>query len=190
MLNSAVVLTHGAGGNCESKLLIAVDKALTDAGLTVRRFNLPFRERRSQGPPFPAEAATDREAIRQAVAAMKDAGYSRVIAAGHSYGGRQATMLASEDPKAVDGLLLLSYPLHPPRRPDQLRTGHLPSVQAPALFVHGTRDPFGSIDEMEAALQLVGGPTQLSVVEGAGHDLKSGKFDLVRSVVTPLLALK
>ena len=69
------------------------------------------------------------------------------------------------------GLLLLSYPLHPPRKPEQLRVQHLPGLQVPALFVHGTRDPFGSVEEMEAALKMIPAKTQLLVVDGAGHDL-------------------
>jgi len=80
-------------------------------------------------------------------------------------------MLAAEDQTAADGLLLLSYPLHPPRRPEQLRTAHLPKLKTRALFVHGSRDPFGSPAEVEDALKLIPAPTQLVVIEGAGHDL-------------------
>jgi predicted alpha/beta-hydrolase family hydrolase len=94
---------------------------------------------------------------------------------GQSYGGRQSTMMVAENPGLVAGLLLLSYPLHAPSRPDQLRVQHLPKLQAPALFVHGTRDPFGSIQEMETALKLVPAKTKLLPVEGAGHDLGFGK---------------
>ena len=85
----------------------------------------------------------------------------RVFLGGHSYGGRQSTMLCADQPGLVDGLLLLSYPLHPPRKPDQLRVQHLPKLQTPALFVHGTRDPFGSPEEMEAALSLIPAKTRL-----------------------------
>lgn len=80
-------------------------------------------------------------------------------------------MLCAGEPDLVAGLLLLSYPLHPPRKPAQLRVQHLPALRVPALFVHGTRDPFGSIAEMEAALQLIPVKTELLRVEGAGHDL-------------------
>jgi predicted alpha/beta-hydrolase family hydrolase len=74
----------------------------------------------------------------------------------------------------VAGLLLLSYPLHAPGRPD-LRTKHFPDLKPPALFVHGTRDPFGSIDQMEAALPVMAGPHELIVIDGAGHDLGGAK---------------
>jgi uncharacterized protein len=80
-------------------------------------------------------------------------------------------MLAASDPGLVDQLLLLSYPLHPPQRPSELRTGHFPRLQTPAMFVHGTRDGFGSIDEMVAALTLIRAQTELLPVTGAGHEL-------------------
>ncbi len=95
----------------------------------------------------------------------------RIFLGGHSYGGRQSTILCAAEPDLVSGLLLLSYPLHPPRKPDQLRIQHLPNLQTPSLFVHGTRDPFGSVEEIMKALQLIPAKTELMKVEGAGHDL-------------------
>jgi hypothetical protein len=86
-------------------------------------------------------------------------------------------MLAAEDPSAAQGLLLLSYPLHPPEKPHQMRTAHLPKLCVPALFVHGTCDPFGSLDEMRAALGLISAPAELLAIEGAGHDLSRGGYD-------------
>jgi predicted alpha/beta-hydrolase family hydrolase len=95
-------------------------------------------------------------------------------------------MLCAEEPDLVSGLLLLSYPLHPTRKPDQLRTQHLPNLRTPSLFVHGTRDPFGSIEEMKKALQLVPAKNELLAVEGAGHDLgfkgKSQRADLPEQI--------
>ncbi len=80
-------------------------------------------------------------------------------------------MLCSEVPELAPGLLLLSYPLHPPLKPAQLRVQHLPQLRAPSLFVHGTRDPFGSVEEMESAVKMIPAKTQLLIVDGAGHDL-------------------
>jgi hypothetical protein len=80
-------------------------------------------------------------------------------------------MLCAADPELISGLLLLSYPLHPPRKPEQLRTQHFPQLRSPGLFAHGTRDPFGSIEELARALQLIPAKTELMTVEGAGHDL-------------------
>jgi predicted alpha/beta-hydrolase family hydrolase len=82
-------------------------------------------------------------------------------------------MLAAEEPEVADGLLLLSYPLHPPRRPDEPRTKHFPSLRTPALFVHGTRDQFGTSEELRAAISLIPARTALVECEGAGHDLRS-----------------
>jgi hypothetical protein len=106
-----------------------------------------------------------------------------VLLGGHSYGGRQASILAAEEPELVDALLLFSYPLHPPGKPNQLRTDHFPKLTVPATFVHGTEDPFGSIEEMRSALHLIPAKTELVVIEGASHDLKRGKFDIDQLVV-------
>ncbi len=84
-------------------------------------------------------------------------------------------MLAAERLELVSGLLLMSYPLHPPGKPQQLRVQHLPKLHVPALFVHGTRDPFGSVDEMQSALKLIPGKTALLQVESGGHDLNFKK---------------
>ncbi len=172
----AIVLTHGAGANCQSKLLIEMSEALAASGFSVLRFDLPFRSERPHGPPSPGSAARDREGLRRAVLLMKERQPGPVFLGGHSYGGRQSSMLVSEDPGLVDGLLLLSYPLHPPRKPAQLRTAHLPKLRKPAFFVHGTRDPFGTIPEMKAALKLIPAPHALLEVDGAGHDLLAKKI--------------
>jgi predicted alpha/beta-hydrolase family hydrolase len=179
--NDGLVLTHGAGSNAQAPLLVAVAEALADAGFTVLRCNLPYRQERPQGPPRPGDAARDREGLRNAVAVMRGLVPGRVFLGGHSYGGRQATMLTADDPDLAAGLLLLSYPLHPPRKPEQRRIQHLPNQRTPALFIHGTRDPFGSIAEMEEALKLIPARTRLFPVEGAGHDLsfkKTGERNL------------
>ena len=147
-----LVLAHGAGSNSNSPLLIAVAAGVRRRRLTVLRCDLPFRQNRPYGPPRPGDAERDREGLRNAVAALRKLGCARMFLGGHSYGGRQATMLCAAEPELVDGLLLLSYPLHPPRKPAQLRVQHLPELRVPAVFVHGTRDPFGSIEEMEAAI--------------------------------------
>lgn len=96
-------------------------------------------------------------------------------------------MLCAAEPDLVEGLLLLSYPLHPPRKPAQLRVQHLPGLRVPALFVHGTRDPFGSVEEMEAAVKMIPARTRLLTVNGAGHDLgfkgKAVRAEVVAEVV-------
>jgi uncharacterized protein len=173
-----LVVTHGAGGNCNGPLLVAAADALSAAGALVLRCDLPFRQRRPKGPPSPSTAAADREGLRLAVEAMRGLGAERITLGGQSYGGRQATMLAAETPDLVDSLLLFSYPLHPPGKPDRLRSEHFPRLRVPCLFVQGSADPFGTPAELAGAIKLIPGPTQLIPVEGAGHDLKHGRFDL------------
>jgi len=168
----AIVLTHGAGSNCQAPLLVAVASEFAAAGLLVLRCDLPYRQARPSGPPSQGGSARDREGLREAVAAMRRIAPGRVYLGGHSYGGRQASMLAASDPGRTEALLLLSYPLHPPRKPTELRTAHFPKLQTPAAFVHGTRDPFGTIEELRSALALIPARSALLDMEGAGHDLK------------------
>lgn len=167
----AILLTHGAGADCNSKLLVALANAFEGIGTTVLRFDLPFRQERPHGPPRFGSAARDREGIRRTAAAMRQRTSGRMFLGGHSYGGRQSSMLLADEPETADGLLLLSYPLHPPRKTDELRTSHFPKLTRAAFFVHGTRDPFGSIDEMNSAIALIPGPHELFAIDGAGHDL-------------------
>lgn len=167
----AIVLTHGAGSDARAPLLAALARAFVAGGIAVLRCDLPFRQRRPSGPPSPSGAARDRQGLVAALAAMRARAARRCFLGGHSYGGRQASMLLAESPEHAAGLLLLSYPLHPPGRPDSARTGHLPALRVPTLFVHGARDPFGSLDEIEAARALVPAPTALLPVPGARHAL-------------------
>ncbi len=178
-----LVLTHGAGANCQAPLLVALAEAFCQAGCTVLRCDLPFRQLRPHGPPRNS-SAQDQAGLRAAVASLRSLGLSRLFLGGHSYGGRQASMLVAAEPELVEALLLLSYPLHPPRRPEQLRTQHFARLQTPALFVHGTRDGFGSLDEMRAALALIPARTQLLPVESAGHELLNPRN---RATLPPLI---
>src|SRR5436190_789248 len=141
-----LILTHGAGGNAQMALLVALAEAFADAGFAILRCDLPFRQVRKFGPPRPGDAARDREGLKHAVAAMKKLYSGRIFVGGQSYGGRQSSMLLAEDSGQADGLLLLCYPLHPPGHPEKLRTQHLPKIKVPIMFLHGTRDPFGTID--------------------------------------------
>jgi uncharacterized protein len=168
----AIALTHGAGSNCQAPLLVRLARTFADAGLVVLRYDLPFRQQRPKGPPFPAAAARDREGVAQAVDVIRRLATGRIFAGGHSYGGRQTAMAAAERPAMADALLLLSYPLHPPAKPGQLRTSFFPDLRIPALFVHGSDDPFGSLAELSAAIKLIPALTELVHVERTAHDLK------------------
>jgi predicted alpha/beta-hydrolase family hydrolase len=142
-------------------------------GYTVLRYDLPFRRLRASGSPNPSNAARDREGVRQAVAAMRTIVAGSIVAGGHSYGGRQTAMAAAEEAGLdVASLVLFSYPLHPPGQPAKLRTDYFPNLHKPVLFVHGTKDPFGTPDELRAHLPLIPAPTQIIEIPGGGHDLK------------------
>ena len=171
--SDALVLTHGAGSNCRSPLLIALAGAFAEAGTLTLRCDLPYRQDSPQGPPRPGSAERDRDGLRNAVAAVRAIVPGRIFLGGHSYGGRQASLLAASLPDLLDGLLLLSYPLHPPRKPQQLRVDHFPDLRTPALFVHGTRDPFGSEEEMTAALRQIPARHDLMQVPNTGHELSA-----------------
>lgn len=169
---NGIVLTHGAGSNADSPLLVALAAAFEAAGWRAVRYNLPFRQARASGPPFPAQAAADRAGLADAAALMRKTVDGVVAIGGHSYGGRQASMMGAEQPGVVDALLLLSYPLHPPSKPQQLRTAHFKDWRTPAVFVHGTRDPFASIEELTSAVAEIPAKTRILELERAGHELK------------------
>jgi uncharacterized protein len=200
----AFVLTHGAGSNAHAPLLVRLAIAFADAGYLVLRYHLPFRQQRPRGSPFPAGAARDREGVVHAIQAIRGLAKGPIYAGGHSYGGRQTAMAAAEQPGLAPGstpgltpglttglaqaLLLLSYPLHPPAKPGQMRTSFFPELQTPALFVHGTKDPFGSPEELLAAMPLIPARTDLLLVEGAAHDLKKAG-DMAPQILARLQAL-
>jgi uncharacterized protein len=180
-----LVLAHGAGADCNAPVLVEAARTFAAAGVCVLRCDLPFRQQRPSGPPSRASAAADRAGLRSAVAALRGIVSGPIFLGGHSYGGRQASMLAAEQPDVAAALLLLSYPLHPPKKPAQLRTGHFPDLHTRAVFVHGTVDPFGTIEELQAAIAAIPASTRIVTIAGAGHDLRRGRIDFV----PPLAAL-
>lgn len=168
---AGAVLAHGAGSDSRAPVLVRMCEALAEAGVLALRIDLPFRQKRPKGPPHPSMAAADQQGLREAVAAMRGMEVPRIVLGGHSYGGRQASMLAAADPSVADHLLLLAYPLHPPEKPEQLRTAHFPHLRTPSLFVHGGRDPFATEEELRTAIQAIPARVQVMEVPSAGHDL-------------------
>jgi hypothetical protein len=179
---NGIVLTHGAGSDARAPLLSALASAFVTAGVTVLRCDLPFRQARSSGPPSRLGSARDRQGLAAALDALGECGVRRRFIGGHSYGGRQASMLLADSPALAEGLLLLSYPLHPPGSPDRLRTEHLPALRVPTLFVHGDRDPFGSPQEIDAARALVPARSALVVLPRSAHALHADA-GTVRTIV-------
>ncbi len=188
---ATLALTHGAGSNCDTVLLRAVAEGFAEAGVQVLRFDLAYRVRRPKGPPHPSRAAEDRSGIADVVATLRKDYPSGgpVLLGGHSYGGRQASMLSAEDAQLVNGLILLSYPLHPPKKPEKLRTEHLPALTTPTVVVHGSKDEFATTDEIRSALDLIPAATRLVEFDGAKHVLGATKFPVVEHTVAAAFEL-
>jgi hypothetical protein len=187
-----VVLTHGAGGSRESALLQRLCDEWAGRGWLAVRYNLPFRRRRPKGPPS-GSAATDRAGIEEAIAVCRGLVDGPLIAGGHSYGGRQTSMVVADGAGAsdvpVDVLTLFSYPVHPPGKPERARTEHLPDIAVPTVFTHGASDPFGTLDEVRAAAALIPAPTQIVEITGARHDLGSKALNVPALAVDATLQM-
>ena len=187
---TVVVLGHGAGGNRHTPMLVALAGALERSGRAALLYNFPYSEKGQKRPDPPAvlEAAT-REA---GAVAIVESGSSRVVHGGRSMGGRIASqVVAAGEPAA--GLVFLGYPLHPPGQPERRREAHLPKIEAPMLFVQGTRDAFARPDLLEALLVRLGGRAERHDVAAADHSFgvpkRSGRTppdvedEVVRSVL-------
>jgi predicted alpha/beta-hydrolase family hydrolase len=183
-----VVLTHGAGGNRESALLQQVCDEWARRGFLAVRYNLPYRRRRPTGPPS-GSAAGDRAGVVEAIAFCGGLADGPLIAGGHSYGGRQTSMVVAADEAQVDVLTLFSYPLHPLGKPQRPRTDHLPDIKVPTVFTHGTSDPFGTPAEVRDAAAMIPAPTEIVEIAGARHDLRSKTLDVPALAVTAALRL-
>lgn len=188
----AIMLTHGAGGSRESPLLQKICDQWAARGWLAVRYNLPYRRQRPKGPPRSNSGASDRAGIVEAIEVARALTNGPVIAGGHSYGGRMTSMVVADgidDRAKVDVLTLFSYPLHPPGKPERARTEHLPRIWAPTVFTHGTADPFGSIDELRGASELIPAATEIVEVTGARHDLGSKSLDVPALAVDAALRL-
>jgi predicted alpha/beta-hydrolase family hydrolase len=180
--SGTVLLFPGAGSGRDQSTLVAVDRVVTALpGWSVVRADFPYRQAGRRAPDKPEVLmATVREELA-AIGARRN-----VLVGGRSMGGRICSMVAAgadgvAPPKRLIGVVTISYPLHPPGRPDRLRVEHLPAVAVPWLFVHGTRDPFGSPEELERWTATIAGPVTHHWLDG-GHDLK-GKDAEVATVV-------
>lgn len=152
--------------------------AWAERGWLALRFDMPFRRNRPSGPPSASSADKDRAGIAEVIDKARAMVDGPLLAGGHSYGGRQTSMLVSEKGPIIDVLTLFSYPLHPPGKPDRLRTEHLPGIAVPTVFTHGTSDAFGTIAEIKAASALIPGGATIVEITGARHDLGSKTIDV------------
>lgn len=175
-----MVLFPGAGGDRDHHTLAALDDGLVD--VSVRRRDFPYRRKR-KGPPDRAPKLI--EAVRDEARAARGDGGDVLVLGGRSMGGRMCSM-AVADGLAADGLVLLSYPLHPPGRPDKLRVGHFGDITVPCLFISGTRDPFGTPAELTAHTAAIAGPVRIEWLDGQRHDPK-GCDETIVSIVADWL---
>ena len=184
---STLLLFPGAGAGRDQSTLVAIDKGVRPAWTTVRA-DFPYRKEGRRAPDRPPKLLA---AVRAELAAIDD---DVVVVGGRSMGGRMCSMVAAgadgeSRPAAIEGVVAISYPLHPPGKPDALRVEHLPAIEVPCLFVHGTKDPFGTPDELARWTATIAGPVTMHLIEGKGHDLKGRDAEVTETVAAWLAAL-
>lgn len=183
---AGLLLTPGASAGRDQPALVAVEAAVAPAGVAVLRMDFPYR---LAGRRAPDKAPVLVRAVREGAAALaQEAGLApeRVALGGRSMGGRMCSMAAAEGLPCL-GLALVSYPLHPPGRPERLRTEHFAALAVPCLFVSGTRDAFGTREELEAATAAIPGPVEHVWLDGGDHGLR-GRDRAVAGAVAAWLA--
>ena len=165
-----LVLGHGAGAGLEADFMRDIAHAVGAEGFRVCRFNFVYMELGKRAP--------DRQNVLEdtysAVVDFLRPQAATLVAGGKSLGGRIASMIAAQG-AAVDGLVFLGYPLHPPGRPERIRKEHLPEIKVPMLFVEGTRDPFCPLPTLEEVRSELTAPTEVAVIEDGDHSLKIRK---------------
>lgn len=167
MKRLGLLLAPGAGANRDQATLVALDRAATAAGIAVERMDFPYRKAGRRAPDRPAVLV---QAVRDEADALARR-CERMVLGGRSMGGRMGSVAVAEGLPAA-GLLLISYPLHPPGKPGSPRTEHFPQLDIPCLFISGTRDAFGSPDELEAATALIPGPVTHHWIDDKDHALR------------------
>ena len=166
-----LLLTPGASASRDQPALVAIDDELSKHGIVVSRIDFPYR---IAGRRAPDKAPVLINAVNEGAAALAKRAKARptsIALGGRSMGGRMCSMAVAEGLKAA-ALVLISYPLHPPGKPDQLRTDHFPAIDVPCLFVSGTRDTFGTPEELTKATKRIKGPVTHVWVEGGDHGLR------------------
>jgi uncharacterized protein len=177
-----LLLAPGAGADRNQAALVAIDQAVTSAGGVVVRMDFPYRKAGRKAPDRPPVLIAAARQEADALARRCD----HLVMGGRSMGGRMCSMAAAEGVE-VAGLVLISYPLHPPGRPDKLRVEHFLELECPCLFVSGTRDAFGAPAELEAATAAIPGPVTHRWIEGKDHGLR-GCDDIVSAFVMEWLS--
>lgn len=182
---AGLVLTPGAGSAADHPALLAIEAALTGRGVAVRRVDFPYRLAGRRAPDRAPVLVAAVRAAASAFAGELGVGTDRLALGGRSMGGRMCSMAVAEGLPAA-ALVLVSYPLHPPGRPDRLRTEHFPSLALPCLFVSGDRDAFGTPDELRRAVRRIPGPVTRHQLPGGDHALRR-RDDEVAAIVADWL---
>ncbi|CAB4655343.1 unannotated protein [freshwater metagenome] len=177
-----VVLFPGAGSSSTHASLMAIEESLTP--LPVLRCDFPYR---LAGKSFPDKTPVLVDSVRthvRAFAASLGVSTSSLVIGGRSMGGRMCSMAVADtdDPLDVVGVVLISYPLHPPKKPENLRVEHLPKVTTPVLCISGTKDNFGTPEELNDAFSVVPAHVQWAWIENGRHEL-AGKDHEVAGIV-------
>jgi predicted alpha/beta-hydrolase family hydrolase len=155
--------------------MVEFARGLADRGVGVVTFNFLYMEqgRRTPDPKEKLEAC-----YRQVIRAVREDSLAQgraLLVGGKSLGGRMASHLAAENDGGIRGLICLGYPLHPPGKPERERSAHFQNIRVPSLFVQGSRDAFGTPDELRPRLNLLSAPAQLRIVEGGDHSFSVPK---------------
>jgi predicted alpha/beta-hydrolase family hydrolase len=180
---SGLLLTPGASAGRDQPALVAIDEAATTAGLLVERIDFPYVIAGRRRPDPPATLIATVVEATEALALRLGQASSAVVIGGRSMGGRMCSMAAAAGLE-VAGLVLVSYPLHPPGRPERLRVEHLGAIEVPCLFVSGTRDAFGSPEELERETAVIKGPVTRVWVAGGDHSLRGRDSAVAEAVVS------
>jgi uncharacterized protein len=168
---AGLVLTPGAGAGSDQPSLVAIEQALAPAGVRVDRIDFPYRLAGKKAPDRPPVLLATVIEAASALAAELGVDGRAIAVGGRSMGGRMCSM-AVADGMAAAALVLVSYPLHPPGKPERLRTEHFEAITLPCLFVSGTRDSFGTREELESATAAIPGPVTHVWIEGGDHGLR------------------
>lgn len=169
-----LILGHGAGNDMHSPLLSYVHERVAQAGILAIKFNFPYKERRAKVPDRPPVLEASWRALISSVRQDPQYAPRRLYCGGKSMGGRIASQVVADGVECA-GLVFLGYPLHPPRRPQALRSAHLSRIACPMLFIQGTRDTLCDLQLLRDALQTVRAPARLHAIEGADHSFKVPK---------------
>jgi uncharacterized protein len=184
-----LVLAHGAGAGQASDFMVYFATGLSSRGIDTATFNFYYKEVGRNIPDSNDRLELCYRSVIDTVIEIKNISGNRLAIGGKSMGGRIASHLAADGTTELLGLVFLGYPLHPPGKPEQLRARHLAHIKAPMLFIQGSRDAFGTPDELRPIVSALAARTDLYVVERADHSFKVPKSARVpqQSVYTTIL---